>query len=156
MLDVLARIGFQYDSSVCANSLYNKTDSSLDGVSSVPYFPAPGRLTPANGSGRSRLIEYPWPRLGVAGMTLPAAGGPMLRFLGAGYIKAGLRQSLGRGDTLFYFHPIDISREKFPGSFSFKRPFYWWIKGDVVEDRITDVLDSYEGKFVELYKRKSL
>ena len=31
MLDSLERIGFRYDSSVCVNSLYNKTDSALAG-----------------------------------------------------------------------------------------------------------------------------
>jgi peptidoglycan/xylan/chitin deacetylase (PgdA/CDA1 family) len=156
MLDVLEKIGFRYDSSICANSLYNKTDSGLDGISTASYCPEPGRLTPANGHGRMALVEYPWPRLEVAGVKLPAAGGPMLRFLGAGYIKAGLRQSLGRGGSLFYFHPIDISSEKFPGGFSVKRPFYWWIKGSVVEKRINGILDTYNDEFIELYKRKNL
>jgi len=39
MLDSLEKIGFKYDSSVCVNSLYNKTNSSLRGVSSYPYYP---------------------------------------------------------------------------------------------------------------------
>ena len=38
MLDSLEKIGFKYDSSVCVNSLYNMTDSSLEGVSSYPYY----------------------------------------------------------------------------------------------------------------------
>ena len=39
MLDSLEKIGFKYDSSISMNSLYNKTDSSLEGVSSYPYHP---------------------------------------------------------------------------------------------------------------------
>ena len=156
MMDVLERIGFQYDSSICANSLYNKTDGSTASIPTSPYYMAPGGLGPANGCGRRALIEHPWPRLEVAGLRLPAAGGPMLRFLGARYIEAGLGQSLARGGSLFYFHPIDLSPEKFPGSFSVKRPFYWMIKGGVVEKRVGAILDDYQGRYVELYKRKSL
>ena len=39
MLDSLEKIGFKYDSSISVNSLYNKTDSSLEGVSPYPYYP---------------------------------------------------------------------------------------------------------------------
>ena len=37
MRDSLEKIGFKYDSSISVNSLYNKTDSSLERVSSYPY-----------------------------------------------------------------------------------------------------------------------
>ncbi|NYT19224.1 MAG: polysaccharide deacetylase family protein, partial [Methanosarcinales archaeon] len=46
MLDSLEKIGFKYDSSVCVNSLYNKTDSPLEGVSTYPYHPTVGGLEP--------------------------------------------------------------------------------------------------------------
>ncbi|KAF5421293.1 MAG: Peptidoglycan/xylan/chitin deacetylase, PgdA/CDA1 family [Candidatus Methanomarinus sp.] len=46
MLDSLEKIGFKYDSSVCVNSLYNKTNSFLKDVSSVPYKPKMGSLEP--------------------------------------------------------------------------------------------------------------
>lgn len=74
------------------------------------------------------------------GLRFPTAGGPFLRFFGAKYIMAGLKQCLERGNTVFYFHPIDICREKFPGSFSLHRPFYWLIKGECVERRIRYIL----------------
>jgi len=64
----------------------------------------------------------------------------LLRFLGARYIMLGLEQSLTKGDTVFYFHPIDISSKKFPSGFSSKRPFYWAIKGKVIEKRIKHLL----------------
>jgi hypothetical protein len=41
-----------------------------------------------------------------------------------------------RGHTVFYFHPIDISTEKFP-EVGKGRPLYWVIKGKVVEKRIS-------------------
>ena len=57
MLDSLENIGFKYDSSVCVNSIYNKTDSDLAGVSSTPYFPQKNSLRPAE---RRDIIELPW------------------------------------------------------------------------------------------------
>ena len=56
----------------------------------------------------------------------------MLRFLGAHVILKGLKQSLQRGETVFYFHPIDISEEMFP-EVGKGRPLYWFVKGNVVE-----------------------
>ena len=63
----------------------------------------------------------------------------MLRFLGSHIILAGLKQSLSRGHTIFYFHPIDISNENFP-SIGKGRPFYWAIKGDIIHRRIKYIL----------------
>jgi hypothetical protein len=63
----------------------------------------------------------------------------MLRFLGAHVILKGLKQSLKRGQTVFYFHPIDISNEKFP-EVGKGRPLYWVVKGKLVEKRIRYIL----------------
>ncbi|MFC2056407.1 polysaccharide deacetylase family protein [Chloroflexota bacterium] len=136
MLDSLEKIGFKYDSSICANSFYNKTDSSLRGVGTSPYHPRRGSLEPG---GKREILEIPWSYLKL-GLTFPTGGGPMLRFLGARYIMLGLEQSMKRGDSVFYFHPIDISNEGFPSAFSPKRPFYWIIKGKKVEKRIQQIL----------------
>jgi peptidoglycan/xylan/chitin deacetylase (PgdA/CDA1 family) len=135
MLDSLRKMGFKYDSSVAVNSLYNKTDSSLNFVSTVPYYPAMGSLEPAT---TGDLIEFPWSYYDV-GIKIPTSGGPMLRFLGANLILKGIRQSLNRGHTIFYFHPIDICKEEFP-KVGKGRPFYWIIKGDIVEQRIRYIL----------------
>lgn len=136
MLDVLEDIGFKYDSSVSVNSLYNKTDSSLKGVSSYPYYPKKNSL----GVGGERdFIEFPWAYWDVFGFKIPTSGGPMLRFLGAKVILEGLKQSLKRGHTIFYFHPIDISYEKFP-HIGKGRPFLWVVKGKIVEKKIRYIL----------------
>jgi hypothetical protein len=63
--------------------------------------------------------------------------------LGSRVISKGLKQSLKRGHTIFYFHPIDISQEKFP-SVGRRRPFYWTIKGKIVEERLRRVLKRFE------------
>jgi peptidoglycan/xylan/chitin deacetylase (PgdA/CDA1 family) len=136
MLDALEELGFLYDSSVSVNSLYNKSDSELKGVTSAPYFPRRHGLEPAN---YRNFVEFPWAYYEL-GLKIPTSGGPMLRFLGANIIYRGLRQSLKRGHTCFYFHPIDLSNEPFP-AIGKKRPFYWMIKGDIVEKRIRYVLN---------------
>jgi peptidoglycan/xylan/chitin deacetylase (PgdA/CDA1 family) len=135
MLDSLENIGFKYDSSVSVNSLYNKTDSSLKTVSSSPYYPLKNELEV--GDSRS-FIEFPWAYYQNI-MRIPASGGPILRFLGAPLVLNGLIQSLNRGHTIFYFHPLDISCTRFP-SIGNNRPFYWCMKGKLVENRIRHIL----------------
>jgi peptidoglycan/xylan/chitin deacetylase (PgdA/CDA1 family) len=139
MIDSLKKLGFKYDSSVSVNSLYNKSDSLLRNVDTRPYYPARGTLEP--GSSNNGILEIPWPYFQFIAK-FPTAGGPALRLLGSRYIQLGLKQSLKRGNTMFYFHPIDICREKFPGDFSWKRPFYWMVKGMAVEKRVKQILSS--------------
>lgn len=142
MLDVLEDLGFRYDSSVAVNSLYNKTDSTLAGVTTAPYVPERGRLTPG---GARDFVEFPWPYYELAGLKVPAAGGPFLRFLGTIPTRKGLRQSLQRGDTTFYFHPLDVARESFPGvGNSRRRPAYWSFKGRTTERRIRTIVRSFD------------
>lgn len=140
MLDSLEKIGFRYDSSVCVNSFYNKSDSELNGVSTHPYYPVAGGLEPSHQ--HRNFTEFPWSYYQV-GMKIPTSGGPMLRFLGAHIIQKGLKQSLNRGHTVFYFHPIDISNEKFP-EMGHKRRFYWLIKGDLVEKKVRYLLKNMD------------
>ncbi|NQE52624.1 hypothetical protein C5S29_03445, partial [ANME-1 cluster archaeon GoMg3.2] len=81
MLDSLEKIGFKYDSSISVNSLYNKTDSSLKGVSSYPYHPKRNGLE----IGEEKFVEFPWAYWNVFGFKfnfnfkIPTSGGPMLR-----------------------------------------------------------------------------
>jgi peptidoglycan/xylan/chitin deacetylase (PgdA/CDA1 family) len=140
MLDILEDLGFDYDSSVSANSFYNKSDSNLQGVTSVPYYPEQGQLVP--GPPRS-LMEFPWAYLDIGGVRIPTAGGPMLRFLPVSLIRNGLHQSLKRGPTAIYIHPIDIAQESFP-RVGKGRPFYWLIKGKIVEKKLRSLLHSFQ------------
>ncbi len=113
MLDSLEHLGFTYDCSVTVNSLYNKTDSALSTVSTIPYYPVEHGLEV--GPDRN-FVEFPWPYYQNV-IKVPSCGGPILRFMGASVVLNGLIQSLKRGHTLFYFHPLDISCTKFPSGF---------------------------------------
>ena len=135
----MERMGFMYDSSVSVNSFYNKTDCKSLKIGTKPYYPLRGSLNPGNDK---RIMEIPWPYFQF-GLRFPTAGGPLLRLLGARYIRRGLKQSLDNGDTFFYFHPIDISEESFPASFSFKRSIYWRFKGATIEERIRCIMRSF-------------
>ncbi len=141
MIDVLEDLGFRYDSSVSVNSLYNKTDGDLCGVDTAPYYPRQGSLD--RGGEKRRIIEFPWPYWDVMGFKVQSAGGPFLRMFGTPLINAGIRQSLRRGHTTFYFHPIDICNEPIPLEFDFRRPMLWMVKGNVVKRRIARLLADF-------------
>ena len=138
VIDVLEEVGFDYDSSVSQNSLYNKTDQELDEIKTTPYTPKRGTLTPG---GDRDIIEIPWPYLDVNIAKIPAAGGPLIRLFGRRIIQAGIEQSLRRGDSVFYFHPVDIARQSFPSvGNTRRRPAYWLFKGKRTEARIKTLL----------------
>ena len=119
----------------------------------IPYYPKIGGLEPGKKRG---IIEIPFPYLKIAGFKLPAAGGPFLRFFGARYIMSGLNQTLRHGSAFLYFHPLDIAREKFPSGFSANRPFYWTIKGNVIEKRVRTILSKIDAEFVTMDKLSKL
>ena len=161
VLDVLEELGFTYDSSVAKNSLYNKTDSSLEGVSTRPYVPASSSLVPG---GERSLVELPWPYWDVGAVKIPTGGGPLIRLFGETVVRRGINQSLERGISSFYFHPIDIGREAFPAvGNTRRRPAYWVCKGETAERRIRTLLArvGYStclpcGKVISRWKSKSI
>ena len=139
MWESLYKIGFTYDSSISVNSLYTKTDHIPQGVTSAPYYPLRGHNN--QNSDRANFLEFPFSYLETCGIKIPTSGGPMLRFLGKRIILKGLRQSMKRGHTTFYVHPIDICNEKFP-RVGKGRPLYWIVKGKVVENRLKWLLNN--------------
>jgi len=146
MIDSLEDLGFFYDSSVSVNSFYNKTDSPLSGVTTCPYYPRRHGLEPS--AGTRGILEFPFAYYD-AGIKIPTSGGPMLRFLGGHLILKGLQQSLERGTTIFYVHPIDLSVEEFP-KIGKGRPLYWLIKGKVVENRMRYILEKIIAKGIPI------
>ncbi|MDS0475700.1 polysaccharide deacetylase family protein [Natrinema sp. 1APR25-10V2] len=142
VLDVLEELGFEYDSSVARSSLYNKTDQKLDQVGTTPYIPSQGSLDPAPDYDRD-IVELPWPYYKFLLGEIPTAGGPLIRLFGRRVVQAGVEQSLERGDSVFYFHPIDIARASFPKVGNMKRrPMYWAFKGKTAERRVRKLLNS--------------
>ncbi|MFN8370474.1 MAG: polysaccharide deacetylase family protein [Bacteriovoracaceae bacterium] len=135
MIPELKALGFLYDSSICSNSLYRKSNLDLKNIATAPFF------------FENRLMEIPWPYLNLFGYRIPTGGGPTLRYFGYNVTKMGINQSLKRGDTSFYFHPLDISNDQLPDVIMEKRKKFWFNKGDVTLKRLKKILARYEGDF---------
>jgi len=153
MIDVLEDIGFKYDSSVSVNSFYNKSDRILRKVESMPYYPIRGGLE--LGYQKRGIIEIPFPYFTYL-FKFPTAGGPMLRFFGARYIMRGLNESLKRGNTIFYFHPIDIVDENFPMNSSVLQKLFWLEKGQSIETRIRYIMKNTDTKITTIKELLSI
>ena len=63
-----------------------------------------------------------------------------------GYAFDGACARVRHGDTVFYFHPIDLCNEAIPMRFSPRRPFLWLFKGDLVKRRVERVLSAFQGR----------
>jgi hypothetical protein len=135
MFKSLIELGFKYDSSVYPNSFFNKTDMSLKKITSAPY---------VINNNTEKLFELPWPYFTLFNLRFPAAGGPFLRFMPSGYILKGIKNSLTRGATVFYFHSLDITYDKLPTltSRNLKRPFYFMTSGKKTERKLITILES--------------
>lgn len=144
MIPELINLGFEYDSSVAYNSFYNKTNVELSDIPSHPYKISAENLGPCNSS---QLVELPWSQFHFAKKIWPAGGAFFYRVLGNFYFKWAINQNLNRGDTMFYFHPLDLTREAFPLSSGRKRPLYWVNKGKKTSQRLNKLLKSFDGKW---------
>lgn len=102
-LDILAELGFRYDSSIFP---VRHDRYGIPGARREPY-----RMTTAAGN---ELIEFPLSTTMVAGMTLPVAGGGYFRLLPYALTRFGLR-SINHGERrpfIFYLHPWEIDPEQ--------------------------------------------
>ena len=141
MLDSLLKLGFKYDSSINPNSFIKKTNFCTKNISSSPYI--------VRSNDNNKLYEIPWSYFKVAGMRFPTGGGPFLRFMPFQYIKHGIKQSLKRGDTVLYFHSLDITYEKLPAlaSNNSKRPFYFVTSGKKTEKKMRKLLKQFHNQW---------
>ncbi len=146
MIPLLEEIGFQYDSSVAFNSLYNKTNVKLRDIPTTPYYINGDDLS--HRAPVTRLMELPWSNYKIAPfLTLPAGGGYFFRLLGPLYFKRVLKKALKKGDSMFYMHPIDISRKAIPSENPQNRPLYWINKGEKTEKNFIRLLKEFNGSF---------
>ncbi len=133
MYESLIKLGFKYDSSVNANSFFSKVDFDTKYIKPNPYF-----FEFSN----EKILEIPWPYFKLFSLRFPAAGGPLLRFFPSDYIFKGIDYSLQTGDSVFYFHPIDISNINLPSlaSKNSKRPFYFITSGEQTSKKLNKLI----------------
>ncbi|MDD3563013.1 MAG: polysaccharide deacetylase family protein [Candidatus Cloacimonadaceae bacterium] len=155
MVKPLAEIGFKYDSSIAYNSFYNKTNVRLPRIPSTPYLLNSHTLGPEEAD--TDLVELPWSYLNILDYKfLPAGGAYFFRLLGFNYFKAVLKQTMKKGDTMFYLHPLDISQKKIPQSNTKNRPAFWINKGLKTELRLIKLLKYYRDHFapcIDVYEK---
>ena len=154
MIDILERNGFEYDSSIAYNSIYNKTNVLLKNIPTSAYHINKQTLGPEKPD--SNLVELPWSYCKFGALKLPLGGAFFYRALGNYFFYYGIEQCLKNGDTMFYMHPLDFSNEKIPMDSGIKRPAYWINKGNQTRTKFEKLLINYKSHFTtcgEVYNR---
>lgn len=143
MLPILVRNGFRYDSSLSHNSLYNKTDMTLANIPEAEFgMKSNGEICSVD---EGDLIEFPWASYSMLGFRVPTAGAFFFRLFGYSFFKSSLNQNLKKHNTMFYLHPLDLSRHEIPLHNNRKRPLYWINKGKKTVESFEKLLGSFQG-----------
>lgn len=146
MVPILLKHGFDYDSSVVSNSVYNKSNRNLSHFPKVPF-----RINADFEETEERtnsIVEIPWVSRKIGSYYLPGGGAFFFRLFGYRYFKKMFDQHLKEGDGVFYIHSLDLSNESFPLSNFRHRPFYWINKGDKTLRSLDRLLKAFPGQFV--------
>ncbi|MCB5284032.1 MAG: polysaccharide deacetylase family protein [Candidatus Cloacimonetes bacterium] len=155
MVPLLLEAGFRYDSSVAYNTIYNKTNVTLENIPSLPYYLNQHTLNAEPPV--TELVELPWSRKEISQkLVLPAGGGYFFRLLGYHYFRSVISNDLKKGDTMFYMHPLELTREKIPSPISKNRPLVWINKGERTERNLIKLLHAFRQDFCtckEVYSR---
>lgn len=119
--EVLAELGFRYDSSIFP------VDHPNYGMPRGPR--TPFRVATSHGS----IVEFPMPTLELAGARSPLGGGAYLRLLPYWYTRWGMRflnQREGQ-PACVYVHPweIDAEQPRMKGSLTAKMRHYFGLRG---------------------------
>ena len=130
-LDILAELGFTYDSSIFP------IHHDRYGIPEAPR--APFRIVTTAGP----LMEYPITTFRLRGHNMPVAGGGYLRLLPEWYTRIGVRRAQKEGlPIIVYIHPweIDPHQPRLPGSFSSRLRHYTNLSKTY--DRLSHLLDA--------------
>lgn len=146
MVPILIKHGFEYDSSVVSNSVYNKSNRDLSKFPKTPFY-LNAQFEVSRGP-EDALLEIPWVGRNIGPYYLPGGGAFFFRLFGARYFIKMFRHHLKLGDGVFYIHSLDLSNEVFPLSNFRNRPFYWINKGDKTMRNLEELLKKFDGRFV--------
>ena len=135
-LDILAEVGFVYDSSIFP------INHDRYGIATAPRFPF--RLELESGAS---IVEFPLTTWRFLGLQLPVAGGGYFRLLPYAYTRKGL-SDVNRDDkapVVFYLHPweLDPGQPRIPGASLLSR-FRHYSNLDKVEERLHELLELFE------------
>jgi polysaccharide deacetylase family protein (PEP-CTERM system associated) len=133
-LDILAELGFRYDSSIfpVRHPNYGVTDSSR-----FPY----SVQTPAGS-----IVEFPLPTLQINNMRAPLTGGAYLRILPYFYTRWGIRHINQRElkAVCVYLHPweLDADQPRMQGPLTARLRHYMGLRG--TETKLRNLLRDFE------------
>lgn len=118
-LEILAELGFSYDSSIFPVKHLNY------GMPGGPRFPF--RIQTAAGP----IVEFPMPTLALAGVASPFGGGAYFRLLPYGYTRWGIEyvNQVAKQPVCVYLHPweIDAEQPRMSGSISARARHYFGL-----------------------------
>jgi polysaccharide deacetylase family protein (PEP-CTERM system associated) len=131
-LEILAREGFLYDSSVFP------TQNMLYGYPQAPREP----YKPLNGKD---LIEIPMSTVKLCGVKLPVSGGFYLRFLPYSLIKRGLKRINSEGlPAIVYLHPWDLDPDQPCINPTLRERFTHYYNLKTTEDKLVRLLRDFK------------
>ena len=138
-LDVLARHGYLYDSSVfpMKTPLYG-----VPGAPAAPYRPAPDLIHHAPSA---PLWEWPMTAWRIGPAVVPVCGGFYLRVLPMSVIRHGLRAAAKHGPIVIYLHPWELD----PGTPRLPLPardrfITYHNTGRAMQKRLEALLDAFD------------
>lgn len=133
-LEILAELGFAYDSSIFPVAHPNY------GMPSVPRFPF------VVGTKSGPLIEFPMTTLEIGGRRAPLSGGAYMRILPYWYMRWGFSyvNEEENHPFCFYLHPweLDPEQPRIAGSFTARLRHYVGLRG--TETKLTRLLRDFE------------
>ncbi len=138
-LDVLARHGYAYDSSVfpLKTPLYG-----APGAPAVPYRPGPDLITP---DADAPLLEWPMTAWRIGPAVIPVCGGFYLRVLPMPVILHGLKMAARKGPIVIYLHPWELDPGTPRIAMSAQNRFITYHNtGRAMQKRLKSLLDAFD------------
>ncbi|MCX6135475.1 MAG: polysaccharide deacetylase family protein [Ignavibacteriales bacterium] len=139
IVPILREEGFLYDSSVCpSRKLMGKFKNSRE-LPSIPYRLSADSFIPGEGS----MIEIPIPTFPY--LRLPAATGIATRVIGRPWTSVALRSSLRAGDSLYYFHPYELTLPPAIGGLTAYQKLFMRRTGSWMLRSVKNLLSEFSG-----------
>lgn len=138
-LDVLARHGYSYDSSVfpLRNPIYG-----VSGAPTTPYRPAANLV---DSDPAAPLLEWPMTAWRVGPLTLPVCGGIYLRLLPLPLILHGLGAAQKRGPIVLFLHPWELDPDLPRFALPLRdRAVIYTNTGAAMQRRLNTLLDNFD------------
>lgn len=141
--EILERLGFEYDSTVCVSRPIGGKYKGWSGAPLHPYHPSYQNIATR---GSARLVEVPLPCFPV--LRLSAGSGILTRAFGYQWSNIALRWAMRTGHTSYYFHPWEIAPVPCVGASSWKSRLLYRRTGPWMVDAFTRLLVNFRERIL--------